>query len=231
MEPSIYRMRHRHVLALCVLGLLCLGGVMVQSASMNVSTAADVLELSDGRKLEGEIKALDDGYAVTVKDGKPQKFPADEVKAVHRGGERKWFLSKLATRHLWYVAFALLTFVTVGFLDYRRLAPAGVRPWRVPALWLLVAAVALCAAVLVPGVGKSVNGARRWIVLGGLQVQPSELAKWAVVVFLAWWLGRRPWGRRTGSCAASRTAGGGSPASWTPGPSPKRKATTWSRAC
>jgi cell division protein FtsW len=37
-----------------------------------------------------------------------------------------------------------------------------------------------------------VNGARRWLPLWKVQLQPSELAKWAVVLFLAWWLTRRP---------------------------------------
>ena len=37
---------------------------------------------------------------------------------------------------------------------------------------------------IVPGIGKDVNGARRWINLGPIQLQPSELAKWAAVLFL-----------------------------------------------
>ena len=50
----------------------------------------------------------------------------------------------------------------------------------------------MCLAVLVPHVGIEKNGARRWLSLGICQVQPSELAKWAVVLFLAWWLTSRP---------------------------------------
>ncbi|MGA2232794.1 MAG: putative peptidoglycan glycosyltransferase FtsW, partial [Tepidisphaeraceae bacterium] len=46
--------------------------------------------------------------------------------------------------------------------------------------------------VLVPHVGKSINGARRWLPLGPLQFEPSELAKWAVVLFLAYCLTCRP---------------------------------------
>src|SRR6476619_4855790 len=37
MDDSIYRLRHRDILALCVLVLLCLGAIMVQSASMSVT--------------------------------------------------------------------------------------------------------------------------------------------------------------------------------------------------
>ena len=49
----------------------------------------------------------------------------------------------------------------------------------------MITAFALCVIVLVPHVGMEVNGARRWLPLGFTQLQPSELAKWAVVLFLA----------------------------------------------
>src|SRR5688572_4176905 len=114
MEPSIYRMRNRHVLALCVMGLLALGAVMVQSASMNVRTKGDVLELTGGRQVEGDVKDVEGGYSVTDKQGVVRRFDAAKVARVERRSDRKWFLSKLATKHLWFVAFALLTFVTVG---------------------------------------------------------------------------------------------------------------------
>lgn len=43
-----------------------------------------------------------------------------------------------------------------------------------------------------PGIGKEINGERRWIGAGFLQIQPSELAKISVVVFLAYWFSRHP---------------------------------------
>lgn len=56
-------------------------------------------------------------------------------------------------------------------------------------VWLLVVAVALVIAVLIPSLGTTVNQARRWlrIPLGPVSIsfQPSELAKWATVFFLA----------------------------------------------
>ena len=47
-------------------------------------------------------------------------------------------------------------------------------------------------AVLVPGVGSVVNGARRWIIIGGQGIQPSEFAKLAAVVLVAALIVRRP---------------------------------------
>src|SRR4029450_12487580 len=46
----------------------------------------------------------------------------------------------------------------------------------------------LCS--LSPHRGTSKPCARRWLPIGITQLQPSELAKWAVVIFLAWWLTR-----------------------------------------
>jgi cell division protein FtsW len=55
---------------------------------------------------------------------------------------------------------------------------------------LAVAAIGLCL-VLIPGVGKAENGATRWIALGPLTVQPSELAKLALAVWGADLLARK----------------------------------------
>ncbi len=63
--------------------------------------------------------------------------------------------------------------------------------WEKIAPWLLVAALLLLVAVLIPGVGKGVNGARRWISLGVMNFQPSELAKLAVLLYAADYMVRK----------------------------------------
>ncbi len=65
------------------------------------------------------------------------------------------------------------------------------RVWRATAKLAYGAAVALLVAVLIPGVGVSVNGASRWIALGPVQLQPSELAKLALLLLVADLLARR----------------------------------------
>ncbi len=61
-----------------------------------------------------------------------------------------------------------------------------VRVWRMAGYPLLLAAVALLVLVLVPGVGRGVDGAVRWIALpGGFNLQPSELAKFALALWSA----------------------------------------------
>lgn len=58
--------------------------------------------------------------------------------------------------------------------------------------WITAAIIVLLIAVHIPGLGKEVNGARRWIELGPLSFQPSELAKWGILIVLAWYCARRP---------------------------------------
>lgn len=65
-----------------------------------------------------------------------------------------------------------------------------VRAWYSISLPLLLLSFALLALVLVPGVGRVVNGSARWIDLGFYNLQPSELAKIFIVVYLAAYLER-----------------------------------------
>lgn len=61
------------------------------------------------------------------------------------------------------------------------------RFWRqtwVVATGLAVSAV-LLILVIIPGIGVYINGSRRWLSLGGLSFQPSELAKFAIVLYMA----------------------------------------------
>ena len=59
------------------------------------------------------------------------------------------------------------------------------KAWQQLAPWLFVAGVVLLVLVLVPGIGKSVNGSRRWLSLVVVNVQPSEFMKLAVVLYAA----------------------------------------------
>ena len=56
-------------------------------------------------------------------------------------------------------------------------------------LWLVLALVTL-ALCFVPHVGLRINGSRRWIGVGPVAFQPSEIAKVAILFFLGWWFAR-----------------------------------------
>ncbi len=65
------------------------------------------------------------------------------------------------------------------------------RFWQRIGVFLLVASVAVLGVVLLPGIGHSVNGARRWIALGPLQLQVSEPARLGLIIYLAGYVVRR----------------------------------------
>jgi cell division protein FtsW len=50
---------------------------------------------------------------------------------------------------------------------------------------IMVTALFILAAVLIPGIGTRLNGARSWISLGAFSVQPAEFAKLAVIIYLS----------------------------------------------
>ena len=66
-----------------------------------------------------------------------------------------------------------------------------VRAWQRLAVPLLLVALGLLVLVLVPGVGRSVNGSQRWLRFAGLGFQPSEFAKLAMVLYAAGYALRR----------------------------------------
>lgn len=144
MDTSIYRLRDGQVLSLCVLSLILLGVVMVESASDGVT------------------------------------------------GQIGWSWTAAGQKHLIFAAAAVVTFFAAGWFDVSRLGREPRSLLRSPVVWGMAIATLACAMVLIPKVGIMRNHARRWLPLGPLQVEPSELAKWAVVPFLAYVLARRP---------------------------------------
>jgi cell division protein FtsW len=63
--------------------------------------------------------------------------------------------------------------------------------WEKAAPWVFIVSIVLLIAVLLPFIGKSVNGARRWIGLGVMNFQPSELAKLGTLLYAANYMVRK----------------------------------------
>lgn len=89
------------------------------------------------------------------------------------GGSPSYFLQ----RHAIFLAAG----VFAGMLAFQ----VPVRVWQQAAPWLFLLGVALLALLLVPGLGREVNGARRWLSLGFAALQPSEFMKLFVVLYAA----------------------------------------------
>src|SRR5262245_57254940 len=84
---------------------------------------------------------------------------------------------------------------TIGLLIAQRI---DYRFWRTYSVQLIGATLLLLLVVLIlPASITEVNGARQWIRLGPFSMQPSEIAKLAMVVYFADWLSRR--GERLGN--------------------------------
>jgi cell division protein FtsW len=86
-------------------------------------------------------------------------------------------------RHLIYMALAF----TAAIVVYR----FPLEFWqKTDWVWLFIA-LALLIVVLIPGIGREVNGSQRWLPIGPLTLQPSELAKLAMIIYLAGYMVRR----------------------------------------
>ena len=84
-----------------------------------------------------------------------------------------------------YFLFRHTVFLTVGLVAGVMAFQIPLRLWQQAAPWLFLTGVVLLLLVLVPHVGRSVNGAQRWIGLGPINLQPSELMKLFVVLYAA----------------------------------------------
>ena len=92
-------------------------------------------------------------------------------------GQSTWFTFQ---RQLVWSMGGLVALILVMRVDYRQ--------WQKYANAVVVLSMLLLAAVLIPGIGTTANGATRWIYFGPISFQPSELAKLAMVLFAAAWL-------------------------------------------
>ena len=79
----------------------------------------------------------------------------------------------------------------VGFVAALLAFQIPMERWEQLAPRIFMLALVLLVIVLIPHVGVSVNGSRRWLSLGGMNFQPSELAKFAVLLYAADYMVRR----------------------------------------
>jgi cell division protein FtsW len=89
-------------------------------------------------------------------------------------GYRAWYF---LARHAVFLALGLV----VAFFAFQ----VPVKVWQRSAIWLFAGCAVLLVLVLVPGIGKSVNGSKRWLSLVIVNIQPSEFMKLAAVLYAA----------------------------------------------
>ncbi len=94
-------------------------------------------------------------------------------------GDTYYFLKK----QLIYAPLGIFAMFVMMNIDYRKLR-------KVSPIIVLVSII-LLILVLIPGIGLKLNGARRWIGFGGFTIQPSEIAKLAIILFFSHSLAKR----------------------------------------
>lgn len=90
-----------------------------------------------------------------------------------------------------YHMFRHLVYVFLGLVACGATMLVPIATWQRMGFMMLLGAFGLLVLVLVPGIGREVNGSMRWIGFSFFNVQPSEIAKVFVVIYLAGYLVRR----------------------------------------
>ena len=124
------------------------------------------------------IRSVDRGLIITflmlLASGLVVLYAASYYNAQDRGNSLSEVYSQLMGIGVGFAGMVLILKI-----DYRLLASAKI------CLTLLGVSVVMLILVAIPGVGKMLNGSRRWLRLGPVSFQPSELAKYACILYLA----------------------------------------------
>src|SRR5215208_5330378 len=138
------------------------------------------------RKRPVEYSILYTATLCMLAAGAVMVYSASSAESLLQGsGDPSFYLKR-------YVAFGLLGLAALHFLSRH-----GLRLVRAATPVMLVSSFVLCVAVLLPGVGVTVNGATRWLGAGVIQFQPSELLKVSLVLYAAQLLAARPRATKT----------------------------------
>src|ERR687889_436328 len=138
------------------------------------------------RKRPVEYSILYTATLCLLAGGAVMVYSASSAESLLSGsGDASYYLKR-------YVMFAL-----VGMVVLQLASRHGLKVIRGLTPVLLMSSFALTAAVMLPGIGVTVNGATRWLGAGVLQFQPSELLKVSLVLYAAQLLAARPESVRT----------------------------------
>jgi cell division protein FtsW len=116
---------------------------------------------------------------ILISTGVTMIYSSSGIYALQELGDKTYFLK----RHLFFLAIAFLLTLTVMTIDYRDI--------RKVAKPLVLCTLILLILVLIPGIGKASYGARRWFKIGIFNFQPSEFAKFALLIYMADFLARK----------------------------------------
>jgi len=102
-------------------------------------------------------------------------FEASSVRSLQEVGHGFYYFR---LQFIW-VALGVVVMIVTSLIPYKR--------WQDVAFFAMMGSIILLLGVLIPGIGVKVGGARRWIDLGFFNLQPTEIAKFSVIIYLASW--------------------------------------------
>ena len=85
----------------------------------------------------------------------------------------------------YYFVLRQTLYVGVGLFAAAFVLTVPIEAWQRTTMWIFIITMLLLVAVLIPGIGRRVNGAMRWLPIGPVTFQPSELMKLAALLFTA----------------------------------------------
>ena len=106
-------------------------------------------------------------------------YSASVVISYQEFGYNYYYLNKQALS----LFIGIIAFIIASKIDYRF--------WQKNSFWIFLVSVVLLAAVFIPGIGRELGGSSRWIHIGSLFFQPSEIVKLTFIFYLAAWLSKK----------------------------------------
>ena len=147
---------------------------------MSNSSVAAVEAARPARKREWGIVALPILVVLVAAFGVLMVYSASYYAAEKQFGDAFYFMKKQLVGFI----LGIVAMLAAGFFPYRNL-----KKLKWPAL---IVSLVLLAAVFVPGLGVENYGAMRWIGLGPITIQPSEIAKFGFIIFAAAYASEKP---------------------------------------
>ena len=147
---------------------------------MSNSSVAAVESARPAKKREWGVVALPILVVLVAAFGVLMVYSASYYAAEKQFGDAFYFMKKQLVGFI----LGVVAMLAAGFFPYRNL-----KKLKWPAL---IVSLALLAAVFIPGLGVENYGATRWIGLGSITIQPSEIAKFGFIIFAAAYASEKP---------------------------------------
>ena len=145
-----------------------------------MSNVAAVEAARPAKKRERGVVALPILVVLVAAFGVLMVYSASYYAAEKQFGDAFYFMKKQLVGFI----LGVVAMLAAGFFPYRNL-----KKLKWPAL---IVSLALLAAVFIPGLGVENYGATRWIGLGPITIQPSEIAKFGFIIFAAAYASEKP---------------------------------------